>query len=91
MTYKRQFMLAWLLFLSACSAQSLETTAAGAGQTVITIIHLNDTYRVGDVEEGRRGGYGRIATIVRQLKAQGHDVRITHGGDLLYPSLESQL
>jgi 2',3'-cyclic-nucleotide 2'-phosphodiesterase (5'-nucleotidase family) len=43
------------------------------------------------VEEGRRGGYGRIATLVRKLQASGNDVHITHGGDLLFPSLESQL
>lgn len=60
-------------------------------QTTLTFIHLNDTYRIDSVEEGRRGGFGRVATIVRQLKAAGHDVRILHGGDFLYPSLESQL
>jgi 5'-nucleotidase len=89
MTHIKKILLTWLLILSACSAESVETTAPGTGP--ITIIHLNDTYRVGDVEEGKRGGFGRIATLVQQLKAQGHDVRITHGGDLLYPSLESQL
>ncbi len=32
-----------------------------------------------------------MTTVVRDLKAQGNDVRILHGGDFLYPSLESQL
>jgi len=91
MNYRWQIALTWLVLLSACSARSPETSAAEDGQVAISIIHLNDTYRVGDVEEGRRGGIGRIATLVRQLKEQGRDVRITHGGDLLYPSLESQL
>ena len=52
-------------------------------------LYLNDTYRVDAVEEGRRGGFGRVATIVRQLQNEGRDVRILHGGDFLYPSLES--
>ncbi|MBT8099506.1 MAG: metallophosphoesterase, partial [Gammaproteobacteria bacterium] len=52
---------------------------------------MNDTYRVGAVEEGRRGGFGRVVTLIRQLQGEGRDVRVTHGGDLLYPSLESQL
>jgi len=57
----------------------------------VTFLHLNDTYRVDAVEEGRRGGFGRVATLVRELRATGRDVRILHGGDFLYPSLESQL
>jgi len=57
----------------------------------LTFIHLNDTYRIDAVEEGRRGGFGRVATIVRQLQSEGRDVHILYGGDFLYPSLESQL
>jgi len=57
----------------------------------LTFVHLNDTYRVGAVEDGNAGGFSRVVTLVRELKAQGRDVRILHGGDFLYPSLESQL
>jgi 5'-nucleotidase len=52
---------------------------------------LNDTYRIDAVEEGRAGGFGRVVTIIRELRQQGNDVRVLHGGDFLYPSLESQL
>lgn len=75
-----------LLLLTACAS-----TSEVSNEGVLTFIHLNDTYRVDAVEEGRRGGFGRVATVVRQLKARGNDVRILHGGDFLYPSLESQL
>lgn len=75
-----------LLLLNACAS-----TSEVSNEAVLTFIHLNDTYRIDAVEEGRRGGFGRVATIVRQLKEQGNDVRILHGGDFLYPSLESQL
>jgi 5'-nucleotidase len=57
----------------------------------VTFIHLNDTYRVGAVEDGNRGGFGRVTTIVRELQSEGREVRLLHGGDFLYPSLESQL
>lgn len=57
----------------------------------MSFIHLNDTYRVDDVEDGTRGGFGRVVTVIRALQSEGRDVRITHGGDFLYPSLESQL
>lgn len=57
----------------------------------LTLIHLNDTYRIDAVEDGTRGGFGRVATLIRQLQDDGRNVRILHGGDFLYPSLESQI
>jgi 5'-nucleotidase len=76
------------LFVAACAATP-ESTADEPTQ--LSFIHLNDTYRVGAVEDGRRGGFGRVVTVIRGLQASGRDVRILHGGDFLYPSLESQL
>ncbi len=75
--------------LAACTA-TLEP-APRATTSGLTFIHLNDTYRIGAVEDGNKGGFGRVVTVVRELHAQGRDVRILHGGDFLYPSLESQL
>ena len=69
----------------ACNAP-VEQTSTG-----LTFIHLNDTYRIGAVEDGNAGGFGRVVTLIHELKAEGRDVRILHGGDFLYPSLESQL
>lgn len=81
--------------LVACSANSDDPgtrTSEQAGEnTGLTFIHLNDTYRIGAVESGSRGGFGRVVTIVRELRQQGRDVHILHGGDFLFPSLESQL
>jgi 5'-nucleotidase len=54
-------------------------------------VHVNDTYRVGAVEDGAKGGFARVVTVIRELQQQGRDVHILHGGDFLYPSLESQL
>jgi len=73
------------LAVSAC-ATAPQTEIQG-----VTFIHLNDTYRVGAVEDGKAGGFSRVVTVVRELQEQGRDVRILHGGDFLYPSLESQL
>jgi len=78
-----------LVLLSSCATGSSSKTANDS--VAVTFIHLNDTYRIDAVEEGRRGGFGRVATLVKALQAQGKEVRILHGGDFLYPSLESQL
>ena len=73
------------LLFSACGARSNEQSKG------LTFIHLNDTYRVGAVEDGERGGLSRAVTLVRELQPQGRDVRVLHGGDFLYPSLESSI
>lgn len=73
------------LLLSACTATPVEQSSG------LTFIHLNDTYRVGAVEDGKAGGFSRAITIAREMQAQGRDVHFLHGGDFLYPSLESQL
>jgi 5'-nucleotidase len=77
-----------ILLLAACAANSEFTLAESSG---LTFIHVNDTYRVGAVEDGERGGFGRVATVIRGAQREGRDVHVLHGGDLLYPSLESQL
>lgn len=77
-----------VLGIAACAATP-ESTADEPAQ--LSFIHLNDTYRVGAVEDGKRGGFGRVVTVIRELQAQGRDVRVLHGGDFMYPSLESQL
>ncbi len=82
---KRIHLLLASLILTACATT---TTSESSG---ITFVHLNDTYRVGDVEAGTAGGFSRVVTVVRKLQAEGRDVRILHGGDFLYPSLESSL
>ncbi|RZV37451.1 MAG: bifunctional metallophosphatase/5'-nucleotidase [Chromatiales bacterium] len=73
----------WLV--SACA------TAPATQSSGLTFFHLNDVYRVDAVEDGTAGGLSRVLTLVREAQAQGRDVRILHGGDFLYPSLESQL
>jgi len=83
-----KFLLPALLVVAGCAATP-ESTADEPAQ--LSFIHLNDTYRVGAVEDGKRGGFGRVVTVIRELQAQGKDVRVLHGGDFLYPSLESQI
>ena len=78
----------FFLLLAACTASSEFTPADSPG---LTFIHLNDTYRIGAVEDGSRGGFGRVVTVIRELQQQGRELRLLHGGDFLYPSLESQL
>lgn len=79
-------LLPLLLVACATTPEPAANTASG-----LTFIHMNDTYRVADVEDGTRGGLGRVATVIRELQAEGREVHVLHGGDLLSPSLESQI
>ena len=84
---KRIILALLCIYLAACAA----TAPSVSGASGLTFVHLNDTYRVGAVEDGNAGGFGRVVSVIRELQAAGKDVRILHGGDFLYPSLESQL
>lgn len=86
---RRLYCLLLVVALTGCATSGRDTGVADA--PALTFIHLNDTYRVGAVEDGKRGGFGRVATILRDLGNDGRELRVTHGGDFLYPSLESQL
>lgn len=89
--WSKPVLLLWVIFsIAACAHQQPRPASEDSG-AALTFVHLNDTYRVDAVEEGDRGGFSRVASLVRALEAAGHDVRILHGGDFLYPSLESQL
>jgi len=84
---KRLSPLLVCIILVACTA-SAPSLPEPAG---LTFVHLNDTYRMGAVEDGKAGGFGRVLSIIRALQAQGRDVAcIRTLDDFLYPSLETQ-
>jgi 2',3'-cyclic-nucleotide 2'-phosphodiesterase (5'-nucleotidase family) len=65
---------------------------AWAETAKITFVLTNDIYQMGDTEmpDGkRRGGFARLAAVVKAERAKGGHVVFTHGGDTLSPSLMS--
>ena len=63
---------------------------AGAQQRSVTVLQLNDVYRIDAVRNGTAGGIGRVVTLARQARAAGGDVLVLHSGDAIAPSLESR-
>jgi 2',3'-cyclic-nucleotide 2'-phosphodiesterase (5'-nucleotidase family) len=55
----------------------------------LVILQINDTYRIDAVRDGRVGGLGRVATLIRQTQQQNSHVMVVHAGDFISPSLES--
>lgn len=58
----------------------------------ITLLAVNDIYRVEGVDNGGRGGLARLRTLRAELETQnpGHVV-LLHAGDLIFPSLLSRM
>ena len=73
----------------------LALTAPLAAETVkVTFILTNDIYSMGDTampDGARRGGFARLAAVVKAERAKGGHVIFAHGGDTLSPSLMSAI
>ncbi len=59
------------------------------GSRTFGILHLNDVYRIEGLLDGR-GGLARVATLRQELEKTCSALLLTHGGDLLSPSLLSK-
>jgi 5'-nucleotidase / UDP-sugar diphosphatase len=67
---------------------------AGAETAKITFLLVNDIYQMSEqvMEDGKaRGGFARLAAVVKAERAKGGPVIFAHGGDTLSPSLMSGL
>jgi 2',3'-cyclic-nucleotide 2'-phosphodiesterase (5'-nucleotidase family) len=65
---------------------------AGAATTRITFIAVNDIYQMSaqtGADGKSRGGFAKLAAVVKAERAKGGHVLFTHAGDMLSPSLMS--
>ncbi|QSQ24267.1 bifunctional metallophosphatase/5'-nucleotidase [Pyxidicoccus parkwayensis] len=84
--------LALAVVLTADRASGAPPSAPAApASRKVTLLHLADVYQVQPVEEGRRGGLARVATLRKQVLKETPDVVMVLGGDTLSPSVESLL
>src|SRR6266702_8367844 len=71
-------------------AAILASGIAGAESTRVTFVLVNDIYLASDqlmADGGRRGGFARLAAVVKAERAKGGHVVFAHGGDTISPSL----
>ena len=74
------------------AAAMLPSRRAWAESTTVTFVLTNDIYQMGEttMPDGRaRGGFARLAAVVKAERAKGGHVVFVHGGDTLSPSLMS--
>ena len=79
--------------LVGCARPGTGATAdAGSGAGAprapveITLLQINDTYVLEPVDDGRRGGMARLATLVKRLGAAHPHAIFVHAGDMISPS-----
>ena len=80
---RRQVMLATVF-----AAAPLPGWAAAAPLR-LTFLHVNDVYEIGPVRG--QGGFGQLATLLKQARAANPHSITTFGGDTLSPSVMSGL
>jgi 2',3'-cyclic-nucleotide 2'-phosphodiesterase (5'-nucleotidase family) len=82
-----------LLLGSSCLAMVASLPRLASAQTVrLTFVLVNDIYLMNEQEgpDGRmRGGFPRLAAVVKAERAKGGTVIFAHAGDTLSPSLLS--
>jgi 2',3'-cyclic-nucleotide 2'-phosphodiesterase (5'-nucleotidase family) len=60
-------------------------------QAEFAVVQLNDVYRIDAVDNGERGGIGRIVTLAAKTRRETRrPVFVLHAGDFIAPSLESR-
>lgn len=76
---------------AGCASTAPRPTPSGgapAGETV-TLLAINDVYRVEGVDAGENGGLARLRTLRAELEEEAPGLLTLHAGDFLFPSLLS--
>jgi len=56
----------------------------------LTLIAINDVYRIAGINQGETGGLARVRALRTQLQAESEHVLLLHAGDFLHPSFNSK-
>ncbi len=83
-------MISALLALAACGPKAPPPAPAAEPPRALTVLAINDTYRIEGDTASARGGLARVRTLRRELEAEGRDVLVLHAGDFLFPSFLSR-
>jgi 2',3'-cyclic-nucleotide 2'-phosphodiesterase (5'-nucleotidase family) len=75
------------LLLSGCGM--LRRSAAVPDLVKITVLQINDAYQIEPVDDGKRGGMARLATLVKDIRARNPNTLFLLAGDFLSPSVLS--
>ncbi|HUO87287.1 MAG TPA: bifunctional UDP-sugar hydrolase/5'-nucleotidase [Thermoanaerobaculia bacterium] len=78
-----------LLASCASPGRAASPPVAVAGERTVTLLTVNDVYRIEGVDDGAWGGMPRLRTLRLELEGSAPDLLVLHAGDFLFPSLLS--
>ncbi len=82
-------MRRWILILLTLFL--IAPQVSGSAPVTLTIMHFNDDYQLGPVDQGKAGGLDRLAAVVNRVRQSDPDALLLFAGDLISPSVESTL
>ncbi len=85
----RLVLLLALLAPWPCLAGEEQGPTALAPRTV-TVLAINDVYRIEGLEGGEVGGIARVRALRAELEREDPELLVVHAGDLLFPSFASR-
>nr|CRH04254.1 Putative 5`-nucleotidase [Candidatus Magnetococcus massalia] len=65
--------------------------AAKEAAKSITLLTINDVYRIAGTANGTMGSLSRVRTLRKQLEQEDPNLLMLHAGDFLFPSMMSRL
>ncbi len=84
-------LLAFVLFLAtACTTtKKIESpkTAVTNNYSEAIFLQINDVYEIAALEDGKKGGLARVATIAQKLRAENPNTYLIISGDFFNPSV----
>ena len=86
-----RWLLVAILAAAACAAPLRPESPPSDADVRITLLQINDVYTLEPVDEGRRGGMARLATLVKRIRRENPATVVVLGGDTLSPSVASTL
>jgi 2',3'-cyclic-nucleotide 2'-phosphodiesterase (5'-nucleotidase family) len=86
-----RLVLVALLLLVACASPLRPLGRLADPEVRITLLQVNDIYSLEPVDEGRRGGFARLATLVARIRRENPATLLALAGDVISPSVASTL
>ena len=77
------------LLLVACASPLRPLGGLTDPEVRITLLQVNDVYTLEPVDEGRRGGLARLATLVARIRRENPTTLLALAGDVISPSVAS--
>src|SRR5215207_4059581 len=85
--FARRTPLALVLFLTAIfSIAAQQKTDCNVR---VTLLQVNDVYQFAPVDQGTKGGLGRVLTLRKSIQQENPNTQLLMAGDTISPSVES--